>query len=406
MARMSHATPPRPDAATAAAPKPLDGVRVIELTQVMAGPTCGLMLADLGADVIKVERHPHGDDTRAFGGGGAHGITQPFVMMNRNKRGVRLNLREASGREQLAQLLDGADVLLENHRPGTLAKFGFSYEAVHARWPRVIYASITGWGGVGPFGQEGGYDMIAQAFAGIMSVTGTGDGKPVRPGPSLADVNAGLLATVGILAALRQRETSGTGQLVQTSLLEAALQQQYWYASVFFETGKTPPPAGSAHPLSAPYQAFRAADGYLVIGGGNQANWERVAQVLGHPEWVHDPRFVDNTSRKRHDAELAALIEAVLADQPVAHWLERLRAADVPAGPVNDLPTALDNPQTAALGMVQAVRHPQAGEARVLGLPLRFSSFDARSSRPAPLLGEHNDEVLGDARTARTHGRT
>lgn len=378
--------------------KPLGGVRVIEMTQVMAGPTCGLMLADLGADVIKVERHPHGDDTRAFGGGGAHGMTAPFVMMNRNKRGVVLDLRRESDRESLWRLLADADVLLENYRPGTLEKFGFGYDTVHARLPPLVYASITGWGGVGPFGQEGGYDMIAQAFAGIMTVTGSGDGKPVRPGPSLADVNAGLLATVGILAALRQRDATGEGQRVQTSLLEAALQQLYWYAAVYFETGKTPKASGSAHPLSAPYQAFRAADGYLVIGGGNQANWERVAQVLGHPEWVADPRFASNAERKRHDAELAELIEGVLAAHPVQTWLERLRAADVPAGPVNDIPTALFNPQTDALGLVQTINQtadqPGGGPARVLGLPLRMSAFSARIERPAPLLGQHNAELL------------
>lgn len=378
--------------------KPLGGVRVIEMTQVMAGPTCGLMLADLGADVIKVERHPHGDDTRAFGGGGAHGMTAPFVMMNRNKRGVVLDLRRESDRESLWRLLADADVLLENYRPGTLEKFGFGYDTVHARLPRLVYASITGWGGVGPFGQEGGYDMIAQAFAGIMTVTGSGDGKPVRPGPSLADVNAGLLATVGILAALRQRDATGEGQRVQTSLLEAALQQLYWYAAVYFETGKTPKASGSAHPLSAPYQAFRAADGYLVIGGGNQANWERVAQVLGHPEWVADPRFASNAERKRHDAELAELIEGVLAAHPVQTWLERLRAADVPAGPVNDIPTALFNPQTDALGLVQTINQtadqPGGGPARVLGLPLRMSAFSAGIERPAPLLGQHNAELL------------
>lgn len=379
---------------TSANSKPLGGVRVIEMTQVMAGPTCGLMLADLGADVIKVERHPHGDDTRAFGGGGAHGMTAPFVMMNRNKRGVVLDLRRDTDRESLWQLLADADVLLENYRPGTLEKFGFGYDTVHARLPRLVYASITGWGGVGPFGQEGGYDMIAQAFAGIMTVTGSGDGKPVRPGPSLADVNAGLLATVGILAALRQRDASGEGQRVQTSLLEAALQQLYWYAAVYFETGKTPQASGSAHPLSAPYQAFRAADGYLVIGGGNQANWERVAQVLGHPEWVADPRFASNAERKRHDAELAALIEGVLAAHPVQTWLERLRAADVPAGPVNDIPTALFNPQTDALGMVQTIEQGETGPARVLGLPLRMSAFAAGIERPAPTLGQHNAELL------------
>lgn len=379
---------------TSANSKPLGGVRVIEMTQVMAGPTCGLMLADLGADVIKVERHPHGDDTRAFGGGGAHGMTAPFVMMNRNKRGVVLDLRRDTDRESLWQLLADADVLLENYRPGTLEKFGFGYDTVHARLPRLVYASITGWGGVGPFGQEGGYDMIAQAFAGIMTVTGSGDGKPVRPGPSLADVNAGLLATVGILAALRQRDASGEGQRVQTSLLEAALQQLYWYAAVYFETGKTPQASGSAHPLSAPYQAFRASDGYLVIGGGNQANWERVAQVLGHPEWVADPRFASNAERKRHDAELAALIEDVLAAHPVKTWLERLRAADVPAGPVNDIPTALFNPQTDALGMVQTIEQGETGPARVLGLPLRMSAFAAGIERPAPTLGQHNAELL------------
>ncbi|MCP5266099.1 MAG: CoA transferase [Burkholderiaceae bacterium] len=374
-------------------------MRVIELSQIMAGPTCGMMLADLGADVIKIERVPGGDDSRGYGNADASGahLAHPFVVMNRNKRSLALDIRSPEGKAALLRLVDGADVLVENFRPGLLDRFGLGYQDLSTRNPRLIYCSISGYGGVGPMGDEGGFDMILQAFAGIMSVTGTASGEPVRPGSSVADVNAGLLGAIGVLAALNQRHATGRGQYVRSSLLEAALQQMYWYAAEYFESGRVLGPSGSAHPITAPYQAFRTADKYIIIGGANQANWERIARTLRHPEWIDDERFQTGFARKRNESTLASLIEAELAAHPAAHWVATLKAAGVPVGPMHTIDEALAHPQTEALGMVRRFEHPKAGPLRSLGTPVRLSASAPALSRGAPLLGEHSREVLREA---------
>ena len=375
-------------------PGPLSGLRVLELAQIMAGPTCGMMLADMGADVLKVEKLPGGDDARGYREPRVNGVSAPFMVLNRNKRGMALNLKHAKGREVLLRMVAKADVLTENFRRGTLEKLGLGYETLRAVNPGLIYCAVSGYGRDGPFADKGGFDLIAQGFSGLMSVTGEPGGAPAKTGNSVADINAGILAVVGILAAYTHRLKTGVGQVVDTSLMEAALQQTYWHAAIHFATGESPGPTGSAHLLTAPYQAFLAQDGWINVGGANQANWERIADVLGYPEWRTDPRFVTNSARMQHLDALVAAMNAVLVTQTVAHWLAAFDAAGVPAGPVHTIGQALAHPQTLARGMVVDLVHPTAGATRAIGCPVHFSATPTRIDRPAPLLGEHTREAL------------
>jgi len=387
-----------PDAKDAQAsrphPGPLAGMRVLELAQIMAGPTCGMLLADMGADVVKVEKLPGGDDSRDYREPRVNGVSAPFMALNRNKRGIAVNLKLAQGREILLRMVKDADVLTENYRRGTLEKLGLSYDVLSHVNPGLIYCAVSGYGRDGPYGDKGGFDLIAQGFAGLMSVTGEPGRPPVKTGNSVADINAGILAAVGVVAAYAHKQKTGRGQIVDTSLMEAALQQTYWHAAIYFATGDSPGPTGSAHLLTAPYQAFRASDGWINLGGANQANWERITDVLGHPEWRDDPRFTSNSVRMQHLDALAATMDAVLVTRRKAEWLAAFDAAGVPAGPVHTVGEALNHPQTLARGMVVDLVHPQAGPTKALGCPIHFSETTTRISRPAPLLGEHTREVL------------
>ena len=369
-------------------------MRVLELAQIMAGPTCGMMLADLGADVIKVEKLPGGDDARGYSEPRVNGISAPFLIMNRNKRGLALDLKHPRGRDVLLRLVKDADVITENFRRGTLEKFGLGYDVLAKQNPGLIYCAVSGYGRDGPLADKGGFDLIAQGFAGLMSITGEPGRGPVKSGNSVADINAGILAFGGVLAAYIHKLKTGRGQLVDTSLMEAALQQTYWQAAIYFATGASPGPTGSAHVLTAPYQAFRASDGWINIGGANQANWERIAEVLGHPEWRDDPRFATNAARMQNIGELSALMEVVLASRTKAEWIAAFDAAGVPVGPVHNLGEALTHPQTLARGMIVDLVHPEAGATQALGCPVHFSATPSRVDRPAPRLGEHTREVL------------
>jgi crotonobetainyl-CoA:carnitine CoA-transferase CaiB-like acyl-CoA transferase len=383
-----HKPPPHPG--------PLAGMRVLELAQIMAGPTCGMMLADMGADVVKVEKLPGGDDARDYREPRVNGVSAPFLIMNRNKRGIALDLKHARGRDILLRLVATADVLTENYRRGTLEKFGLGYDVLAQANPGLIYCVVSGYGRDGPLGDKGGFDLIAQGFAGLMSITGEPGRPPVKTGNPVADVNAGILAVGGILAAYVHKLKTGRGQIVDTSLMEAALQQTFWHAAMFFATGESPGPTGSAHLLTAPYQAFRTSDGWINIGGANQANWERIAAVLGRREWCGDPRFATNSARMENLDALVAMMEAVLATRTKNEWIAAFDAAGVPVGPVHSLGEALTHPQTIARGMVVDLVHRQAGPTRALGPPLHFSETPTRIDRPAPLLGEHTREVLAE----------
>jgi crotonobetainyl-CoA:carnitine CoA-transferase CaiB-like acyl-CoA transferase len=363
----------------------------------MAGPTCGMMLADLGADVIKVEKLPGGDDSRSYREPRVNGVSAPFLMLNRNKRGIALDLKAPAGRDILLRLVRNADVLIENYRRDTMDKLGLGYDALARQNPALIYCAITGFGRDGPLADKGGFDLVAQGFAGLMSITGEPGRPPVKTGNPVSDINAGILAALGVLAAYAHRLKTGKGQLVDTSLFEAALQQTYWHAASYFATGESPGPLGSAHILTAPYQAFEASDGYLNIGGANQANWERIAEVLGHPEWKRDPRFATNSARMQNLPALVDAMNAVLRSRTRAEWIAVLDAAGVPAGPVHTLGEALEHAQTRSRGMVVDLAHPEAGATRAIGCPVHLSETPARVDRPAPLLGQHTREVLRDA---------
>ena len=373
---------------------PLAGMRVLELAQIMAGPTCGMLLADMGADVIKVEKLPGGDDARGYREPRVNGESAPFLVLNRNKRGIALNLKHAAGRDVLLKLVERADVLTENFRKGTLEKLGLGYDVLAQVNPGLIYCAISGYGRTGPFADKGGFDLIAQGFAGLMSITGEPGGPPAKTGNSVADINGGILAALGIAAAYAHKLKTGQGQVVDTSLMEAALQQTYWHAAIWFATGGTPGPTGSAHILTAPYQAFRTADGWINIGGANQANWERIAEVLGHPEWRDDPRFATNSARMANLPALVEQMNAVLVTRSQAQWVEAFDAAGVPVGPVHSVGEALSHPQTLARGMVVDLEHPKAGATKALGCPIHFSATPTAITRPSPMLGEHTRELL------------
>jgi crotonobetainyl-CoA:carnitine CoA-transferase CaiB-like acyl-CoA transferase len=372
----------------------LHGVQVVELAQIMAGPTCGLMLADLGADVIKVEKLPAGDDTRAYHDPAIRGEPASFMILNRNKRSLAVDLKTPGGLEVVKRLLAGADVVIENYRKDTLDRLGLGWEVLSRLNPRLVYCAISGYGRTGPYADKGGFDLIAQGFAGIMSITGEPGGPPAKAGTSIADINAGILASLGIVAALLARATTGRGQRVETSLMEAAVQQTYWQSALFFATGVNAGPTGSAHILTAPYQAFATQDGWINLGGANQANWERIARVIGRPELAADPRFATNAGRMRHRDELVALIAERLRERPSAAWVAEFEAAGVPVGPVNRIGDMLADPQVAAREMVIEVDHPRAGRTRALGMPIKLSDARADMTRPAPLFGQHSREVL------------
>ncbi|MEO8836548.1 MAG: CoA transferase [Caldimonas sp.] len=373
---------------------PLAGVKVIELAQIMAGPTCGALLADMGADVIKVERIPGGDDTRRYAEPQVNGESAAFMMMNRNKRGIAVDLKAEGGRRVLQRLAAGADVLVENYRRGALDRLGLGFAALHALNPALVYCSISGYGRTGPAADKGGFDLVAQGASGLMSITGEPGGAPVKVGSPVTDLNAGMLAAFGVVSAYVHRLKTGEGQFVDTSLFEAGIHQTAWQSAIFFATGVSPGPGGSAHVLAAPYQAFPTADGWINIGGANQANWERIARLVGAPELIGDARFVDNTARMAHRDELATLLADRLRHRTTAAWLAELDAAGIPAGPIQSIAEMASDPQTLAREMVVELDHPVAGRTRALGVPVKLGTTPGSVRRPAPTFGQHSREVL------------
>ncbi len=375
---------------------PLAGVKVLELAQIMAGPTCGMLLADLGADVIKVEKMPGGDDTRTMDRPSVNGESAAFMAMNRNKRGMALNLKLPAAQSALKRMAAQVDVLTENYRMGTMEKLGLGYEALRALNPALIYCSISGYGRSGPYADKGGFDLVAQGMSGLMAITGEPGRPPVKSGNPICDINGGILAALGVVSAYVHRLKTGEGQLVDTSLFEAGIQQTYWQAAIFFATGASPGPSGSAHILSAPYQAFHAKDGWLTIGGANQSNWERLARVLGAPEWLADKRFRTNGDRMKHLDALVPLMNARLEHRTVREWIALLESEGVPCGPINSIAQMLADPQTKAREMVVELEHSRAGRTRALGLPIKLSATPGRVARAAPTYGQHTREVLGE----------
>ncbi|MEM8985196.1 MAG: CoA transferase [Pseudomonadota bacterium] len=373
---------------------PLAGLRVIELAHVMAGPTCGRMLADMGADVVKLERL-EGEDCRRMAPPWQGDEAAGFLMLNRNKRGIAVNLKTDGGKQVLLDLCKDADVLIENFRKGTMEKLGAGYDALTAANPGLIYCEISGFGRTGPYADRGGFDVVAQAMGGVLSVTGEGPGRPpVKAGVPVGDISAGLYGVIGILAALEHRRKTGRGQKVDTSLFEACASYMAWPAAMYFADGEISKPMGTAHPLDAPYQAFEASDGWVMVGAANQANWLRLVKAIGAPHLADDPRFVDNPARVENLDVLIETLSDIFIVKPKAHWMAVLDAAGVPTGPINSVKEMLEDPQIEARGMVTEVEHQTLGRVKTLGCPIRFSETPAEVKTGAPVLGQHTCEVL------------
>ena len=381
----------------APAHKPLAGLRVLEVAQIMAGPTCGLMLSDLGAKVIKIEKHPGGDDARQYQKPGDSALPPSFRMINRGKRSVAIDVRTPEGKAVLQRLVGKADVLTENFRQGVMERLGLGYEDLRVFNPSLIYCAISGYGRIGPMAGMGGFDLILQAFTGLIAATGEPGREPVKPGFSVADTNAGILAAYGIVAAYVHRLKTGEGSRVDTSLLQAAMQQTYWLSANYLSSGVDTPPLGTGHSLIAPYQVFKAADGGIVIGGGNPKSWRGICEVLGHPEWATDPRFDHPQRRVQYKADLEALINASLSGASVAEWCSRFDDMGVPAGPLQTTGQALEHPQTRAVGMVIDVPDMGDGITRAVGSPLSFNGRSEPVTTPAPRVGQHTSEVLAES---------
>jgi crotonobetainyl-CoA:carnitine CoA-transferase CaiB-like acyl-CoA transferase len=372
----------------------LEGVRVIDQTQIMAGPFCTMLLADMGADVIKVEP-PDGEYTRRELPL-APGHSASFLAVNRNKRGMTLDLKQPEGVAVLKRLVATADVLVENYRPGVAQRLGVDWETLRASNPRLVYCSISGFGQTGPYAARGGFDLVAQGMSGIMSATGAEGGAPVKIGVPITDLGAGLFGVVGILCALRARRVTGRGQLVDTSLFEAGLALSAWEATQYWYTGEVPRGLGTAHRLNAPYQAFRASDGHFTVGAANDNLFPRFVALLGLPHLTTDPRFATPRARLQNRAELQTLVEAVTETQPRAHWLRGCEDAGVPAGPIYSVPEAHADPQARARGMVAEMEHPALGRVKALGNPVKMSKSPPALRTVAPALGADTDTILGD----------
>jgi crotonobetainyl-CoA:carnitine CoA-transferase CaiB-like acyl-CoA transferase len=371
----------------------LDGIRVLDVSQVMAGPFCCMLLGDMGADVIKVEP-PTGDSTRRAMGFRLKGEDSPgFLALNRNKRSITMDLKDADERQAFYALARTADVLVENARPGVSRRLGIDYETLSAINPRLIYASISGFGQSGPWAQRPGYDLIAQAMSGVISGMGVPGCEPVKSGVPLADLGAGLFAAYGILSALISREKTGRGQMIDASLFEAALGLSIWETTELWATGKSPQPLGTANRMSAPYQAIRAADGYLVFGAANQKLWLAFLDAVERRDLASDPRYLENKDRVANHISLIQDLEPTFATRTVEEWVEKLLNAGVPAGPIYDYEQAVSSPHVAARDMILNVPHPVEGSFKALGFPVKLSGTPQSVRRPPPLLNEHGDEI-------------
>ena len=381
----------------AASGGPLSGLKVFELAHIMAGPTCGLMLADMGADVIKVEKVPGGDDSRHFLPPDIDGEAAAFMMMNRNKRGIAVNLKDDAGKEVLKLLLKTADAVIENYRIDTMDKLGLGYDVLRQENPGLIYCAISGFGRTGPYAERGGFDLIAQGMSGLMSITGEGGGRPlVKMGAPVTDITAGILGTMAVAAAYVHKLKTGEGQKIDTSLFEAGIVHTYWQSAIGLATGVAPGPMGSAHPLNAPYQAFQTEDGWITLGAANQKNWLRMLEVIEAPELAEDNRFKENTDRMSHLQELEDLLTPIFLKHTTGDWLNRLEAAGVPAGPVLNVNAMHQDPQTLARDMVVDLPHSKLGTVKSIGLPVKFSETPGRVVSGAPVYGQHTREVLAE----------
>ena len=360
----------------------------------MAGPFCTMLLGDMGADVIKIEKPDGGDDVRRSGPPFVAGESATFLNIGRNKRSVVIDMKRPEGTEIVRNMARDAEILVQNLRPGRLESFGLGYEDVRAVNPAIVYATITGFGRTGPYKDKPGFDLMAQGYSGIMGVTGHPGQPPVKVSVPITDLNAGLFTAYGILAAYVNRLKTGKGQHVDSSLMEAGVAYTIWESAIYFTSGRLPGPNGSAHQISAPYQALPTSDGYITVGGANQRNWERLCRAIGRAELITDPRFEVNAGRMANRPALESTLGETLKTQPMAHWLSILEAAGVPCGPIYDISQVYADPQVIARDMVVEVEHPTAGTIRNVGIPVKFSETPGNIRRPPPRFGEHTEEVL------------
>jgi crotonobetainyl-CoA:carnitine CoA-transferase CaiB-like acyl-CoA transferase len=372
----------------------LEGMRVLDASQIMAGPFCTMTLADLGAEVIKIEKINGGDDSRQMGPY-VNGESACFFQINRNKKSIALNLKEEQGKEIFYDLIKDFNVFVENFRPGVTKSLGIDYETVKKYNPTIIYCSVSGYGQWGPHAHKGGFDLIAQGATGIMSMTGEPGNRPVRSGIAIYDIGAGLTATYSILAAYIHRQNTGEGQHVDVSLAECGLPWFSWEAAAYFANGTIPTATGSRHRIAAPYQAFETKDKYIMIGGANQRTWEKFcSQVIEKPEWILDPRFVDNASRQKNIEVLEDMIEGILKTNFMTYWLEKCDKAGVPAGPINNFEDALKDEHYLARELIKEMDHPTIGKMKTIATPTKFSATPTTIKSPSPLFGEHTNEIL------------
>ena len=373
---------------------PLEGVKVLDLTSVMAGPYCSMVLGDMGAEVVKVENFPEGDASRRFDPK-VNGESYCFAVLNRNKKSIALDMKNPQGREIFMKLAAKADIITENFRPGVVRRLGIDYETVSKFNPGVIYASMSGFGQTGPYGKKGGFDIVAQGMSGIMMMTGYPGGRPAKVGIAMNDIASGATALSGILGAYIGRLKTGKGQYLETSLLEAGLAWTFWEFGAYFGGGELPTATGTRHRRSTPYQAYKTKDGYVTVGANNTKLWDNFCtMVCGKPEWLTDPRFKDLPLRLKNIDELEKEIEAVFAAQPTAHWVEKLDKAEVPGGPVYAYDQALNDPHIKARNMVVEIEHPKIGRMKSLGIPVKSSGELLAIRKSAPWLGQHSAEAL------------
>ena len=373
----------------------LKGIRVLEMAQIMAGPTCGLLLADLGAEVIKIEKTPGGDDTRNFLPPEINGESAAFMMMNRNKKGIELNLKDKDGIEIFKTMVKNSDVVLENFRKGTLEKLGVGYDVMSEINPKIILCEISGYGRTGPYADKGGFDLVAQGMSGLMSITGENKDKPpMKVGAPITDITAGLLAASGILAALVHREKTGEGQKVDTSLYEAGIVHTYWQSAIAGATGESPGPLGSAHPLTAPYQAFKTKDKWITVGASNQNTWLMLLKAIGREDLQENEKFSSNLNRKQNLKELVDILNKELNKKTSSEWLTIFDENGLPCGPINSITDMFKDPQAIERQMVIEVENKKAGKSKAIGMPIKFSKSKTEKSKGAPNLGEHTTEVM------------
>ena len=378
-------------------PTPLDGIKVLDCSQILAGPYCSMLLADMGADVVKIEKPSGGDDTRRMGPPFLEGESAAFLAMNRNKRSVVLDFKNADGVAAMRRMLADADVIIENYRAGVMGRLGLDYDAVRELNPGIIYCSISGFGRTGPYAERAGFDLIAQGMSGVMSFTGIPGSPPVKVGVPMADLNAGLYSAYGILSAYIHKLKSGEGQYLEVSIMEAALAYTVWESASYFATGNVPPPLGSAHRLSAPYQALRTADGHITIGAPNQSNWERLCKAMGREDLLADERYADNAGRLMNREALEKDLEETFGTRSTREWCEVLDESGVPAGPIYNMEQVWADEQVQARAMDVTLKHPKVGSIRNIGLAAKLYGSPGRIHSPAPLMGQHTREVLAES---------